>query len=117
MKRTFTTLDNLERECEQIDTSRRTFVTGAGIAIASAGLSLPLSSSLAGKPIAQAKMNMLRGKKFELNVEYASVNFTGTSRIATTVNGGVPSPVLRWKEGQRIVLNVHNKLNVDSSIH
>jgi len=59
----------------------------------------------------------LRGNQFELNVGYQPVNFTGKSRMATAVNGSVPAPVLRWREGDRVTLRVKNNLAEDSSIH
>ncbi len=52
-----------------------------------------------------------------MRVGYQEVNFTGRRRIATAVNGTVPSPVLRWREGDSITLRVTNQLAVDSSIH
>lgn len=37
--------------------------------------------------------------------------------MATGVNGTVPGPLLRFREGERITLNVGNALATDSSIH
>ncbi len=45
------------------------------------------------------------------------VNFTGRERVATAVNGSVPGPVLRWKEGDKVTLDVTNNLTESSSIH
>jgi FtsP/CotA-like multicopper oxidase with cupredoxin domain len=36
---------------------------------------------------------------------------------AITINGGIPAPLLRLKEGRTAVLNVSNQLNEDTSIH
>src|SRR5690606_36992915 len=36
---------------------------------------------------------------------------------ATLVNGSLPAPVLRWREGERVTLRVTNRLPYDSSIH
>ncbi|WP_253192181.1 multicopper oxidase domain-containing protein, partial [Klebsiella pneumoniae] len=33
------------------------------------------------------------------------------------INGGLPGPVLRWKEGDTITLKVKNRLNEQTSIH
>jgi len=60
---------------------------------------------------------VLRGKQFKLNIAYQQVNFTGTERLATAVNGSVPAPVLHWTEGDRVSLRVTNTLAQDSSIH
>ncbi|MCJ9711008.1 copper resistance system multicopper oxidase, partial [Bordetella hinzii] len=45
------------------------------------------------------------------------VNFTGRPRIATTVNGSVPAPVLHWREGDEVTLHVRNRLAESTSIH
>ena len=65
----------------------------------------------------QAKPQTLQGNRFDLRIGYQEVNFTGHRRIATVVNGTVPSPVLRWQEGDSVTLRVTNQLAVDSSIH
>ncbi len=98
--------------------SRRRFVLGASttLALASvAGLQAQPSSGLQqASPLAP---NVLAGKVFDLVIDYQSVNFTGRKRIATTVNGQLPGPTLRWKEGERVTLRVTNKLQEDTSIH
>ncbi len=45
------------------------------------------------------------------------MNFTGARRTATAVNGQVPGPVLRWREGETITVRVTNRLAVPTSIH
>ena len=94
--------------------SRRTFVTGAaagGLLLASG---LPARTAAArGSVQAEA----LRGNSFDLGIGYREVNYTGTPRQATVVNGGLPGPVLRWKQGETVTLRVTNSLARDSSIH
>lgn len=95
--------------------SRRRFVEGivAGGALAGSGLwAAPAwATSSLGQP------NVLSGTDFALELVEAPVNFTGTPRIATTVNGQVPAPLLRWREGDRITLRVKNRMPVSGSIH
>jgi CopA family copper-resistance protein len=62
-------------------------------------------------------LNTLKGNIFNLNIGEQSVNFTGTQRKATTVNNSLPAPLLRFKEGDDIVLHVTNHLNEPTSIH
>ncbi len=95
-------------------TTRRQFVLGASsLAIAA---NLPVWA--AGDISRNANTGqMLRGKQFTLDIGYQAVNFTGKPRIATTVNGSLPAPILRWKEGERVTLQVTNHLAEDSSIH
>lgn len=45
------------------------------------------------------------------------VNHTGKPRLATAINGFVPAPSLRWREGNTVILRVHNRMVVDTSIH
>jgi CopA family copper-resistance protein len=59
----------------------------------------------------------LSGTEFDLTIAETVVNFTGTSRIATTINGTVPGPTLHWKEGDTVTLRVKNLLKEETSIH
>lgn len=59
----------------------------------------------------------LSGNDFELTIAPRTVNFTGQRRTATAINGSVPAPVLRWREGERVRLRVTNKLEETTSIH
>jgi CopA family copper-resistance protein len=45
------------------------------------------------------------------------VNLTGRSSLATVVNGMLPGPILRWREGDTLTLRVRNELAVDTAIH
>lgn len=95
--------------------SRRTFVKGVAATTILAANSLPL---LASKKVAYtAKTEVLEGKEFHLTIDKTIVNFTGKPTIATTVNGMLPGPTLKWKEGDEITLHVTNNLPEDSSIH
>jgi CopA family copper-resistance protein len=60
---------------------------------------------------------MLTGNQFDLTIDYLPVNFTGKHRIATAVNGSVPGPTLRWREGETATLAVTNRLKETTSIH
>ncbi len=97
------------------DLSRRRFVTGMAAGAALAGLNLP--GARAQGPTGQSQPPVLTGNRFDLSIGYQSVNFTGAERTATTVNGSLPAPILRWKEGQSVTLRVRNQLAHDSSIH
>jgi len=96
--------------------SRRQFVTG--IATGSALFGLGISGS---RPFAATRTGLavpsLRGRIFDLNIGYETVNFTGREKIATVINGSIPGPVLHWKEGERVTLRVRNHLAHDTSIH
>lgn len=59
----------------------------------------------------------LHGTDFKLNIDERSVNFTGKRRSATVVNGQLPGPLLRWREGETVTLRVANAMAASSSIH
>lgn len=60
---------------------------------------------------------VLSGTEFDLTIAETPVNFTGTPRLATTINGSIPAPILRWRAGDTVTIRVHNRLAVDTSIH
>ena len=60
---------------------------------------------------------VLTGDRFELVIAETPVNFTGTPRMATTINGSLPGPTLRWREGETVTIRVTNRLAVPTSIH
>lgn len=95
--------------------TRRRFVTGVGAAAAFASLGyIPYSRANNLNHNGQAD---LRGEVFELDYSPTKVNFTGKERYATAINGSVPAPTLRFKEGQTVTLNVRNFLASTTSIH
>ena len=93
---------------------RRRFVQGIAAAGALAGV-----APLAGRAWAQAPTGapVLAGTRFDLTVGLSPVNFTGTPRMATVINGSIPAPTLRWREGETVSLRVTNRLSEPTSIH
>ena len=69
------------------------------------------------RALAAAAPQALSGNEFDLDIGALAVNFTGATRMATVVNGQLPAPLLRWREGETVTLRVHNSLAVTSSIH
>ena len=68
-------------------------------------------------PIHADHSTILAGHSFDLAVERVPVNFTGRAAYATAVNGLVPGPTLRWREGDTVTLAVTNRLDETTSIH
>lgn len=105
--------------------TRRRFVKGlaAGGAVATLGLSGCSTRGANEANKAQAVSSkqeaepVLSGTVFNLTLDEQRVNFTGKTRVATAINGTVPGPILRWKEGDTVTLKVTNKLSEVSSIH
>jgi len=98
------------------DLSRRRFVQGVALGGAVAGLGL-LRPSNVWALTSPGHPTVLSGTDFALDIAETPVNYTGATRLATTVNGGVPGPILRWKEGTTVNLRVTNRLRVPTSIH
>ena len=55
--------------------------------------------------------------EFNLHVSEFPVSIDGKSGRAVGVNGTVPAPLIRFREGDEVSLRVHNMLDVDTSIH
>ncbi|WP_457592534.1 copper resistance system multicopper oxidase [Hydrogenimonas sp.] len=60
---------------------------------------------------------VLEGNEFHLTLEETVVNITGTPKIATTINGSLPGPTLKWREGDEVTIHVTNKMQESASIH
>ncbi|WAE60584.1 copper resistance system multicopper oxidase [Stutzerimonas sp. R40042] len=95
--------------------SRRTFVKSLAAGGAVAGLGLwrqPVwALTSPGQP------TVLSGTEFDLTIDSMSVDFTGKRRTAMAINGSIPGPLLRWREGDTVTLRVRNRLPHDTSIH
>ncbi|MZR64490.1 copper resistance system multicopper oxidase [Alcanivorax sp. DP30] len=94
---------------------RRRFVQG--LALGAAGLGMGLSPRQLLATQGHTGAPILEGDTFHLTLGGADVNITGKSRPATTINGGIPGPTLRWREGDTATLKVTNLLPETSSIH
>ncbi|GLO15912.1 copper resistance protein A [Pseudomonas putida] len=99
----------------QSKTTRRTFVKGLAATGLLGGLGMWRTPVWAltspGQP------NVLTGSDFDLYIGELPVNITGTTRTAMAINGSLPGPTLRWREGDTVTLRVRNRLKQDTSIH
>jgi FtsP/CotA-like multicopper oxidase with cupredoxin domain len=59
----------------------------------------------------------LSGENIALSIGHGAFSVAGKSGHAVTVNGTLPAPIIRLKEGQTVRLSVTNTLNEDTSIH
>jgi FtsP/CotA-like multicopper oxidase with cupredoxin domain len=84
--------------------SRRRFIQGAA---AAAGLAAPVAAT--GAPPAKSDFNLVIGE--------APVNVTGRRAIGTCVDGSLPGPTLRWRQGDTVTVNVTNRLSQPTSLH
>src|SRR3546814_15484086 len=97
----------------QSNTSRRTFVKGLAAGGILGGLGLWRAPVWAVTSPSQP--NVLTGTEFDLFIGESPVNFTGTPRIAQTINGGIPGPLLRWRDGDTVTLRVRHRLKESTS--
>lgn len=96
-------------------TSRRTFVKGLTATGILGGLGLWRTPVWAVTSPGQP--NVLTGTDFDLFIGETPVNITGATRTAMAINGSIPGPILRWREGDTVTLRVKNRLAEDTSIH
>ncbi|MHB8747190.1 MAG: copper resistance system multicopper oxidase, partial [Gammaproteobacteria bacterium] len=99
---------------------RRRFIQG----LVAGGVLLGLAPGIRSSALAAAtavtasgSANVLTGTSFDLTIAQTLVNFTGKPRLATTVNGSLPGPTLRFREGDTVTLRVTNRLAEETSIH
>ncbi len=97
--------------------SRRNFLAGT----AATGAALTASTLLpawarSAQPLYTGG-NVLSGTQYDLTIGRTAVAIDGKRGNAITVNGTIPAPLLRWREGDEVTLRVHNRLNEDTSIH
>ena len=86
------------------------------------GGGLALSSMLPGwaqsaTPGLTPPLPTLTGPNIDLAISHAHLIVDGRPGHAVTINGTVPGPLLRLKEGQNVRLSVRNDLAEDTSIH
>lgn len=109
--------------------SRRRFLTatGAGLALAP----LPAwaqghgmshgghggSHRLPKGPLIPTGFGVLTGTEIDLTVADGLREVAGRRGLGVAVNGTVPGPLLRLKEGDEVTLRVTNRLHEDTSIH
>jgi len=102
------------------DLPRRKFVQGlaaGGVLLGLAPLVRPAWGELPTGNTATGTAPILSGTEFDLVIEETAVNFTGSPAMATTVNGSLPAPTLRWREGETVTIRVTNRMPVSTSIH
>ncbi len=89
---------------------------GAAVAAAALDLSLVLPAwARAGNGTKLG--NRQPRSRYDLSIGYQDFKVDGKLGRATAVNGSVPGPLVRLREGDYVNLNVTNLLDADSSIH
>jgi CopA family copper-resistance protein len=101
--------------------SRRLLLKRAGALGLLAGLQ-PLLASCASHPLLsparpRPDISTLSGELIELVISERSFAPDGQTGMAVMINGTIPGPLIRLREGQEVTLNVTNHLKEVSSIH
>ena len=97
--------------------SRRALLRGAG----SAGGALLLPAWARGADLHHAGIrpgfDEVRGSELGLTIASGAYSIAGRTGHAVAVNGSIPGPLLRLREGEDVRITVENRLDEDSSIH
>ena len=105
--------------------SRRRFLHAAGAFGAIAGLER-LAPAYARSPAGTApdathslvrEGTLAARERVELVIDRTPFGFGGRRAAATTINGSIPGPLLRFREGEHASIRVTNRLREDTSIH
>lgn len=92
-------------------------VTTRAASLAGGASSTAPSSASAAATQSQLYAAPLSGDHFDLQIGSAPIDITGKTRRAITVNGGMPAPLLQWRQGDTVTLRVTNTLDEPTSIH
>jgi CopA family copper-resistance protein len=93
---------------------RRKFILGLAALGSGAAMGLPRRAVTAARGV---RRQTLRGDTFNLEIREMPVNITGRPRMAMLINGQLPGPILRWREGDTVTLRVTNRMNISTSLH
>jgi CopA family copper-resistance protein len=95
---------------------RRAFLGGGAALAAAAGLQ-PSWAHSASQGVVAKGLGTLSGEDIRLVVAKTNFMVDGRTSHAVAINGTIPAPLLRLKEGQNVRITVDNQLDEDTSIH
>ncbi len=96
--------------------NRRSFLAGGAAAAGTAGL-LPAWAQAVSRGLAAKGPGTLTGKDLVITIANSTFEVNGRTGRAVTMNGTIPGPLLRLREGQNARIAVRNQLDEDTSIH
>lgn len=98
---------------------RRRLLRGAAAGGGMLGLQalLPAWAQHGSHGVTAPSMPTLDGTQIDLSVGHTPFTVGGRTGHAITINGTLPAPLLRLREGQNVRLSVRNTLEADTSIH
>jgi CopA family copper-resistance protein len=95
---------------------RRAFIGGGAAFAAAVGLQ-PAWAKTVSHGLAAKSQGTLTGEDIRMTVSDLSFQVDGKTAHAVGINGTIPAPLLRLKEGQNVRISVDNRLDEDTSIH
>lgn len=99
-----------------ISVDRRAFLAGGAAAAGMAGF-YPAWAKSVSPGIAAKGSGSLTGSEIGITVANSSFAVDGRHAHAVTMNGTIPGPLIRLKEGENARITVRNELDEDTSIH
>jgi CopA family copper-resistance protein len=96
--------------------SRRKFVAGGAAALGLSAMRPAWAQSVSHGTAAKG-FGTLTGPNIDLTIANHAFGVDGRLGHAVTINGSIPAPLLRLKEGGTVRLTVNNNLDEDTSIH
>jgi CopA family copper-resistance protein len=106
----------MTRKISKLD--RRNFLSASAVLAGGAALNGLLPGwAISGTEDAGPGLTTLNGPDIDISVGHVQVKIDGKPGHAIAMNGTVPAPLLRFKEGQTARIRVTNTLDEDTSIH
>ncbi|HSG34927.1 MAG TPA: multicopper oxidase domain-containing protein, partial [Sphingomonadaceae bacterium] len=99
---------------------RRKFLAGSSLVLGGAGLSQSMPAwarGAHGGMEARKGGDVLSGEHLTMTVADATFSTGGRHGPGVTINGTIPGPLLRLKEGQNLVVDLVNNSSDETSIH
>ena len=98
---------------------RRQFLRAAAVGGAGASLAgiMPAWATTISPGVAAKGSGTLSGNDLAITIAHQHFGVDGRMGHAVTMNGTIPGPLLRLKEGERVRIAVRNELDEDTSIH
>lgn len=99
--------------------NRRALLRGGAIGAAGLGAShlFPAWAQSGSHGLAAKTSPMITGQDIRLTVAESAFKVDGRTGHAITINGTIPAPLIRLREGQNVRIVVDNRLDEDTSIH
>ncbi|TCJ38888.1 copper resistance system multicopper oxidase [Parafrankia sp. BMG5.11] len=98
---------------------RRALLRGGAIGVAGLGASrlFPAWAQTGSHGLAAKASPTITGEDIRLTVAESAFQVDGRTGHAITINGTIPAPLIRLREGQNVRIVVDNQLDEDTSIH